>query len=248
MPEAQLRERHRLGERQVALSLSAKRPHKNLIRLLDALALIPAERRPVLVIPGYRTAHEQELEEHARALGIEDDVRILGWLDEAEIEGLYALASCFVFPSLYEGFGLPVLEAMAARRAGGLLQPQLAARGGRRRRAAVRPRAHRRRSPRRWSACWPAARRPSACAQAGLERARQFTWDETARADRRELRAGPRLVGDGDGVERVRQRQPLGVAREPGRGGLAQVAARLRRRGRSRRRARPARRTPRRTR
>ena len=60
--------------------------------------------------------------QRARAsAGIEDDVRILGWLDEAEIEGLYAVASCFVFPSLYEGFGLPVLEAMAARRAGGLL-------------------------------------------------------------------------------------------------------------------------------
>jgi glycosyltransferase involved in cell wall biosynthesis len=112
MPEDELRAKHRLGDRRLALSLSAKRPHKNLIRLLDALASIPSENRPVLVIPGYKTWHEQELNEHARKLGIEDDVRILGWVDEPEIEAFYAAASCFVFPSLYEGFGLPVLEAM----------------------------------------------------------------------------------------------------------------------------------------
>jgi glycosyltransferase involved in cell wall biosynthesis len=112
MPEPELREKHELGHRAVALSLSAKRPHKNLMRLLDALARIPAERRPVLVIPGYKTWHENELNEHAHKLGVENDVRILGWVDEAEIEGFYALASFFVFPSLYEGFGLPVLEAM----------------------------------------------------------------------------------------------------------------------------------------
>jgi glycosyltransferase involved in cell wall biosynthesis len=112
LPEQELRERLRLGSRPVALSLSAKRPHKNLIRLLDALASIPQPRRPMLVIPGYRTWYEKELEEHVRALGIEDDVRLLGWAPEAEIEALYATAGCFVFPSLYEGFGLPVLEAM----------------------------------------------------------------------------------------------------------------------------------------
>jgi glycosyltransferase involved in cell wall biosynthesis len=112
LPEQELRERLKLGSRDVALSLSAKRPHKNLIRLLDALAAIPAERRPMLVIPGYKTWHEEELERHVAALGIEDDVRLLGWAPEEEIEALYAVARCFVFPSLYEGFGLPVLEAM----------------------------------------------------------------------------------------------------------------------------------------
>jgi glycosyltransferase involved in cell wall biosynthesis len=111
-PEAPLRGRHRLGERAVALSVSAKRPHKNLLRLLEALAAIPEQSRPVLVIPGYPTPHEQELRERARALGIEGDVRFPGWVSAAELEGLYALASVFVFPSLYEGFGLPVLEAM----------------------------------------------------------------------------------------------------------------------------------------
>jgi glycosyltransferase involved in cell wall biosynthesis len=112
VPEAELRAQLDAGDRQIAFSLSAKRPHKNLPRLLDAVALIPAERRPLLVIPGYNTWHEDELREQARALGIEDDVRFLGWVSQAEVEGLYAASALFVFPSLYEGFGLPVLEAM----------------------------------------------------------------------------------------------------------------------------------------
>ena len=111
LPEPELRERFALGERRVLLSLSAKRPHKNLAVLLEACALL--EPRPILILGGYRTAYELELQERARALGIADDVRWLGWLDGAELEGLWRISAGFVFPSLYEGFGLPVLEAMA---------------------------------------------------------------------------------------------------------------------------------------
>jgi len=107
-----LRTRHALGARRVALSVSAKRPHKNLARLLEALAAIPADRRPVLVIPGYPTPYEATLRERAAQLGVLGDVRLLDWVSGPELEGLYALADVFVFPSLYEGFGLPVLEAM----------------------------------------------------------------------------------------------------------------------------------------
>lgn len=113
LSEAQTRARFQLGARAVLLSLSAKRPHKNLRALISALALIEAERRPLLVLPGYRTWHEAELSAHARALGVEDDLRMPDWVSTAELEGLWALTRAFVFPSLYEGFGLPVLEAMA---------------------------------------------------------------------------------------------------------------------------------------
>src|SRR5205823_11696355 len=61
---------------------------------------------------GYPTAHEDELRGRVTRLGIADDVRLLGWIEPRELEGLYAAAGCFVFPSLLEGFGLPVLEAM----------------------------------------------------------------------------------------------------------------------------------------
>ena len=112
-PEDQLRRRLGAGDRPIVLSVSAQRPHKNLARLIGALPLIPAEHRPLLVVPGYRTAYEPQLRGRASALGVADDVRFLGWVDDAELEGLYAAAACFLFPSLYEGFGLPVLEAMA---------------------------------------------------------------------------------------------------------------------------------------
>ena len=98
LPEDRVRDSLGAGTRTLVLSVSAKRRHKNLARLIGALALIDRSRRPLLVLPGYHTPHEGEL---------------LGWIDEAMLEGLYAAAVCFVFPSLYEGFGLPVLEAMA---------------------------------------------------------------------------------------------------------------------------------------
>jgi glycosyltransferase involved in cell wall biosynthesis len=113
LAEARTRARFDLGERRVVLSLAAKRPHKNLLALIGALARIPAERRPLLVLPGYPTWHEAELRARAAALGVLADVRFEGWLGAEELEGLWALADAFVFPSLYEGFGLPVLEAMA---------------------------------------------------------------------------------------------------------------------------------------
>lgn len=113
LSEAAVRGRIAGGDRPIVLSVSAKLPHKNLSRLLGALALIPAERRPLLVLPGYPTPYEQTLRARAEELGVTADVRFLGWIDPAVLEGLYAAASGFIFPSLYEGFGLPVLEAMA---------------------------------------------------------------------------------------------------------------------------------------
>jgi glycosyltransferase involved in cell wall biosynthesis len=111
--ERETRERLDLGERRIVLSLSAKRPHKNLMALIGALAQVPAEQRPLLILPGYRTDHETQLRERAAAAGVEDEVRFLSWISPEELEGIWAVAQAFVYPSLYEGFGLPVLEAMA---------------------------------------------------------------------------------------------------------------------------------------
>jgi glycosyltransferase involved in cell wall biosynthesis len=113
LEDAELRRALGLDDRAIVLSVSAKRPHKNLRRLIEALALIPAERRPQLVIPGYPTSYEKELRACAAALDLSRDVHLLGWVPPAQLEGLYASASVLLCPSLHEGFGLPVLEAMS---------------------------------------------------------------------------------------------------------------------------------------
>lgn len=179
--EADLRKRFDLGDRPVVMTASAKRPHKNLMRLLDAWTLLGGVDRPILVMPGYATPHESDLRRRAAELGLEQDTRFLGWLPAADMEGLYRLASCFVFPSLYEGFGLPVLEAMArgvpvACSSGGALGEV----------AGDATRAFDAESPRSMADAVEAILGDSALAanlrSAGLMQAGKFTWAETARA------------------------------------------------------------------
>jgi len=109
---AGVRERHRLGQRPVALAVATNLPHKNLPVLIDALALMSSEERPVLVMAGHGT-DDGTLQARAAAAGVAEDVRLLGGRSTEELDSLYALADCLVLPTLHEGFGLPVLEAMA---------------------------------------------------------------------------------------------------------------------------------------
>jgi glycosyltransferase involved in cell wall biosynthesis len=112
-PAAELRSRLSLGDGPVVLTVSAKKVHKNLERLVRAMVAV-AERWPdvTLVMPGNPTAHERDLRDLARELGIAANVAFPAYVDAADLEGLYAIASCFVFASINEGFGIPVLEAM----------------------------------------------------------------------------------------------------------------------------------------
>ena len=111
---AELRARLALGDGPVILTVSAKKVHKNLERLVRAMVGVAA-RWPdaTLVMPGNPTPHERELRELAAELGIAANVAFPSYVDAADLEGLYALASCFVFASINEGFGIPILEAMA---------------------------------------------------------------------------------------------------------------------------------------
>jgi glycosyltransferase involved in cell wall biosynthesis len=110
--ERDLRVKLELGQEPILLCVAQKRAHKNLAGLLRALALL-SEDSARLVLPGTPTPHEAELQRLASELGVAHRVRFPGWLSGEELEGLYHLATCFVLPSFQEGFGLPVLEAMA---------------------------------------------------------------------------------------------------------------------------------------
>jgi glycosyltransferase involved in cell wall biosynthesis len=187
-PESDLRVRFDLADRDVVLTASALRPHKNLCRLLDAWGLLAAETRPVLVLAGYPTAHERELQAHAAEIGVAVDTRFVGWVSPADLEGLFRLASCFVYPSLYEGFGLPVLEAMARG-----VPVASSDRGALREVAGSAARFFDPESPRAIADAVEELRHDGPLASrlraAGLEHASSFTWAETARATLRSYEA-----------------------------------------------------------
>jgi glycosyltransferase involved in cell wall biosynthesis len=96
----------------VVLCVAQKRPYKNLASLIQAIAEL-ADEQTTLVLPGAPTEHELVLRALADRLGVADRVRFPLWVSDDELDALYSEATCFVLPSLIEGFGLPVLEAMA---------------------------------------------------------------------------------------------------------------------------------------
>jgi glycosyltransferase involved in cell wall biosynthesis len=110
-PERALRERLQLGSARVLLCVAQKRPYKNLERLIRALAILDPDVVALLVGPS--APHEAELRRVVDEVGVGDRVRWSEWVSEAELAGLYGLSEAFVLPSLIEGFGLPVIEAMA---------------------------------------------------------------------------------------------------------------------------------------
>ena len=111
LDEGWLRERFGIGPGMVILCVAQKRPYKRQAALVRALAGLPDE--VVLVMPGASTPYERELERLAGELGVSDRVVLPQWVSEDELDGLYRLADCFALVSELEGFGLPVLEAMA---------------------------------------------------------------------------------------------------------------------------------------
>jgi glycosyltransferase involved in cell wall biosynthesis len=112
---AAIRERLGLDGRPIVLCVAAKRAHKNLHGLISAFAQLAREpASPLqLVLPGSPNDYERELRAQALELGIEASVHFPGWVSDADLAELYSAAACFVLPTFQEGFGLPVLEAMA---------------------------------------------------------------------------------------------------------------------------------------
>ena len=114
------------------------KPHKNLERLIEAFHYVRSQGRSELelLIIGDEISKLQSLRRAVHKYDLHRYVRFHGFVPQETLSVLYRLASVFVFPSLYEGFGLPPLEAMACGTPGGHVERLVAAgSGGRRGRA-----------------------------------------------------------------------------------------------------------------
>ncbi|MCG3209413.1 MAG: D-inositol-3-phosphate glycosyltransferase [Anaerolineae bacterium] len=108
---AQIRRKYGLGNAPFILSLGTIQPRKNYLRLVQAFARLNRDTR--LVIVGGRGWDSAALLAEIDNLGLAGRVLFPGYAPDDDLPALYSAATLFVYPSLYEGFGLPALEAMA---------------------------------------------------------------------------------------------------------------------------------------
>lgn len=95
------------------LSVATTQPHKNLAGLIDAVRLLhPARPDLRLVLVGAAGTADERLRLRVRDAGLAEAVVFAGRVDDATLDAIYAGAALFVYPSLHEGFGMPLLEAM----------------------------------------------------------------------------------------------------------------------------------------
>ena len=113
-PDQRLQERARIlgGGGEMLLSVGVMQTRKNTLNMLKALKTLPAKYR--LVLSGGDGYGSEAIHNFIRTESLGDRVELLGFVDDAQLARLYQAASVFLFPSLEEGFGIPVLEAMAS--------------------------------------------------------------------------------------------------------------------------------------
>jgi glycosyltransferase involved in cell wall biosynthesis len=103
-------------ERDYILSLCSIQPRKNLVRLIEAYCLLRRShtggKLPQLVLAGKRAWLDNETMQAAQGDELSADIRFTGYVADEDLNALYSGATCFVYPSYFEGFGLPILEAM----------------------------------------------------------------------------------------------------------------------------------------
>ena len=108
--ESEIRARYRLEGARVVLCVAAKRPHKNQEVLVRAAAALDGD--VVIVLVGHAEPYDRTLRTLAAQAGVAERLRFVEPVPDPDLEALWRLADCFAFPTLGEGFGIPVLEAM----------------------------------------------------------------------------------------------------------------------------------------
>jgi len=112
MAKSGVREKYRLPDAPLILTVGTLQPRKNHVRLIQAFAQIDPDAR-LVIAGGKGWGYDQALAEAAR-LKIAERVIFTGFVDDGDLPDLCRAATVFAYPALYEGFGLPVLEAMAS--------------------------------------------------------------------------------------------------------------------------------------
>lgn len=103
------------SERRYFLTVTGEAPSKNLARLIEAFSLLgPEANAHTLKIAGVRTSVHRHFETLAEERGVKDKIEFLHYVDDAQLRKLYGEADAYVCASLAEGFGIPLLEAMAS--------------------------------------------------------------------------------------------------------------------------------------
>jgi len=109
-----VRQKYQIGSKPYIFTIGTVQPRKNYSRLIQALARLRENKYDVqLVIAGGKGWLEDEMYQTIEETKLFDFVKLIGFADEVDLPTLYSDAMCFAFPSLYEGFGLPILESMA---------------------------------------------------------------------------------------------------------------------------------------
>jgi glycosyltransferase involved in cell wall biosynthesis len=108
-----VREKYGIGERPYVLSVGTLQPRKNYDMLIRAFRKVADTCPHNLVIAGGKGWLTDRISEEIVLQGLQDRVLLIGFADDDDLPALYSDASLFAYPSLYEGFGLPLLEAMA---------------------------------------------------------------------------------------------------------------------------------------